>query len=299
MVPLWHPGSTGLGVKTEKMTWGSWMPHKFKIAVSGCPRNCAEATIKDFGIVCVDSGYELHVGGNGGIHVRATDFLCKVATEEEALEYCAAFIQVYREEARYLERTAPWIERVGVDYVKARVVEDEAGRRALAERFHHSQKFSQTDPWAERAAGDRADLHQHLEPLAFPRLPPPRRRCGVNTVMTNWIDIGTLNDIPQRGARTVRFEGAKEIAVFRTGDDKVFALVNECPHKKGPLSQGIVHGHSVACPLHNWNIALGSGEAQGPDSGCTPTVPVREENGRILLAHPAGIADATTLEDAA
>lgn len=160
--------STGLGVKTEKMTWGSWMPHKFKIAVSGCPRNCAEATIKDFGIVCVDSGYELHVGGNGGIHVRATDLLCKVASEEEALEYCAAFIQVYREEARYLERTAPWIERVGVDYVKARVVEDEAGRKALAERFHHSQKFSQTDPWAERAAGDRADLHQHLEPLAFP-----------------------------------------------------------------------------------------------------------------------------------
>src|SRR3546814_7910652 len=83
------------------------MPHKFKIAVSGCPRNCAEATIKDFGIVCVDSGYELHVGGNGGIHVRATDLLCKVATEAEAMDTCAAFIQLYREEARYLERTAP------------------------------------------------------------------------------------------------------------------------------------------------------------------------------------------------
>jgi hypothetical protein len=70
--------STGLGVKLEKMTWGSWMPHKFKMAVSGCPRNCAEATIKDFGVVCVDSGYELHVGGNGGIKVRVTDLLCKV-----------------------------------------------------------------------------------------------------------------------------------------------------------------------------------------------------------------------------
>ena len=78
--------STGLGVKIERMSWGSWMPHKFKIAVSGCPRNCAEATIKDFGIVCVDSGYELHVGGNGGIHVRATDLLCKVATEQEAMD---------------------------------------------------------------------------------------------------------------------------------------------------------------------------------------------------------------------
>jgi nitrite reductase (NADH) large subunit len=158
--------STGLGVRTERMTWGSWMPHKFKIAVSGCPRNCAEATIKDFGVVCVDSGYELSVGGNGGIKVRATDFLCKVTTEEEALEYCAAFIQLYREEARYLERTAPWIERVGVDYVKARVVEDDAGRKALSQRFLYAQSFSQEDPWATRACGDRADLHQHLVPQA-------------------------------------------------------------------------------------------------------------------------------------
>src|SRR6218665_2473326 len=116
--------STGLGVKLEQMTWGSWMPHKFKIAVSGCPRNCAEATIKDFGVVCVDSGYELHVGGNGGIKVRATDLLCKVGTEAETMDVCAAFIQLYREEARYLERTAPWIERGGLDHVKAGLFAD-------------------------------------------------------------------------------------------------------------------------------------------------------------------------------
>jgi nitrite reductase (NADH) large subunit len=154
--------STGLGVKIERMTWGSWMPHKFKIAVSGCPRNCAEATIKDFGVVCVDSGYELSVGGNGGIKVRATDFLCKVATEEEAMHYCAAFIQLYREEARYLERTAPWIERVGIDYLKARIVEDAPNRDALAARFLFSQSFSQEDPWAERAAGADAAQHSHM-----------------------------------------------------------------------------------------------------------------------------------------
>src|SRR3546814_3820316 len=79
--------STGLGIKIEQMSWGSWMPHKFKIAVSGCPRNCAEATIKDIGVICVDSGYELHIGGNGGIHLRGTDLLCKVETEQEALDY--------------------------------------------------------------------------------------------------------------------------------------------------------------------------------------------------------------------
>lgn len=154
--------STGLGVKLEKMSWGSWMPHKFKIAVSGCPRNCAEATIKDFGVICVDSGYELHVGGNGGIKVRATDLLCKVSTEPEAMEHCAAFIQLYREEARYLERTAPWIERVGLDYLKARIVDDDEGREALAARFHLSQSFSQDDPWAERAAGQDREQHAHM-----------------------------------------------------------------------------------------------------------------------------------------
>ena len=154
--------STGLGVKLERMCWGSWMPHKFKMAVSGCPRNCAEATIKDFGVICVDSGYELHVGGNGGIKLRGTDVLCKVATEEEALEYSAAFVQLYREEARYLERTAPWIERVGIDHVRRCIVEDEEGRRALAARFLYSQSFSQDDPWAQRAAGEESHHHRHL-----------------------------------------------------------------------------------------------------------------------------------------
>jgi nitrite reductase (NADH) large subunit len=165
--------STGLGIKTEQMTWGSFMPHKFKIAVSGCPRNCAEATIKDFGVICVDSGYELSIGGNGGIKLRGTDFLCKVATEQEALDHCAAFIQLYREEARYLDRTAPWVERVGLDYIKQRIVEDVDGRVALTARFHFSQRFMQDDPWAKRAAGEDYKLHQHLaeiRPLATPAL---------------------------------------------------------------------------------------------------------------------------------
>ena len=151
--------STGLGIRLEQLTWGSWTPHKFKMAVSGCPRNCAEATIKDLGVVCVDSGYELHVGGNGGVKVRATDFLCKVETEAEVLEYTGAFMQLYREEARYLERTAPWLERVGLSYVKQRVVEDAEGRKALHARFLESQKYAQIDPWRARAEG--ADAHEY------------------------------------------------------------------------------------------------------------------------------------------
>ncbi len=155
--------STGLGIKVEKMTWGSWTPHKFKIAVSGCPRNCAEATIKDFGVVCVDSGYEIHVGGNGGIKVRVTDFLCKVCSEAEVLEYCGAFMQLYREEAHYLDRTAHWIERVGLAYVKQHIVDDAAKRAELYARFLESQRNSQDDPWKARAEGK--DAHEYA-PLA-------------------------------------------------------------------------------------------------------------------------------------
>jgi nitrite reductase (NADH) large subunit len=154
--------STGLGVKLERMSWGSWMPHKFKMAVSGCPRNCAEATIKDFGVVCVDSGYELHIGGNGGIKVRATDLLTRVDTEEEALQMSAAFIQLYREDAWYLERTAPWVERKGVEWVRSQLLDDPEAIDRLARRFHYSQQFMQDDPWAERAAGKHAELHAHL-----------------------------------------------------------------------------------------------------------------------------------------
>lgn len=104
-----------------------------------------------------------------------------------------------------------------------------------------------------------------------------------------WIDIGWLDQIPVRGSRTVPVEGGEEIAVFRTGDNQVFALVNRCPHKGGPLSQGIVHGHSVACPLHNWNIALRTGEAQGEDKGCTPVVPVKVVSGRVLLCRTSAL----------
>ncbi|QPH52249.1 nitrite reductase large subunit NirB [Pontivivens ytuae] len=155
--------STGLGIRIEKALWGAWSPHKFKLAVSGCPRNCAEATCKDFGVVCVSEGYQLHVGGAAGMEVKPTQLLCTVATEDEAVEYCAAFYQLYREGARYLDRPWKWIDRVGLDHVKEKVVEDAESREALAARFFHSQTFFQHDPWAERANGK--DAHEFM-PMA-------------------------------------------------------------------------------------------------------------------------------------
>lgn len=103
---------------------------------------------------------------------------------------------------------------------------------------------------------------------------------------SRWRDVGALEEIPSRGARVVATRGG-DVAVFRTGDDAVFALFDLCPHKGGRLSQGIVHGGFVTCPLHNWVIALSDGRAREPDEGCARAVKVRVEGGRVLLALPA------------
>jgi nitrite reductase (NADH) large subunit len=158
--------STAMGIALEKATWGSWHPHKVKLAVSGCPRNCAESTIKDFGVVATEAGWDLHVGGNGGIKVRATELLCKVTTEEEVMEYACAFLQLYREEARYLERTAHWIERVGLKYVQEKMVDNAELRRSLYAKFLHAQSYAQKDPWAEQTEDKQAQKFGAMAELA-------------------------------------------------------------------------------------------------------------------------------------
>ncbi len=135
-----------MGVKLEKMLFDMYAPHKVKLAVSGCPRNCAEAGIKDVGIIGVDSGYELYIAGNGGIKTEVAQFLCKVGTDEEVMEYAGAFLQLYREEGWYLERTCHYLERVGMDYVKRRILEDGEGRQALYTALMAALKDAR-DPW--------------------------------------------------------------------------------------------------------------------------------------------------------
>lgn len=153
--------STGLGIKLEKKLWGSWSPHKVKLAVSGCPRNCAEATCKDIGVVCVDSGYQIGVGGAAGMDVKETERLADVASEQEAIDLATAFMQLYRENAKYLDRPYKWIAKVGLDWVKERIVDDLDERRALIERFELSQSIYQKDPWAEHVA-EIADTYKPL-----------------------------------------------------------------------------------------------------------------------------------------
>jgi nitrite reductase (NADH) large subunit len=140
--------STQMGKDLERALWRMYAPHKVKIAVSGCPRNCAEAGIKDVGVIGVDSGWEIYVAGNGGIKTEVAQFFVKLKTPDEVLEYSGAFLQLYREEGWYLERTCHYVSRVGLDYVKKKILDDAALRTALWDKL----KFSldgEPDPWFE------------------------------------------------------------------------------------------------------------------------------------------------------
>jgi len=155
--------STGLGIRIEKFMWGSWTPAKLKMAVSGCPRNCSEATCKDIGIICVDSGFEIHFAGAAGLDIKGTEVLGMVKTEDEALEHVVALAQMYREQGHYLERIYKWAKRIGFDEARSQIMDDPAKRKAYFERFVFSQKFAQIDPWSERVSGK--DKHE-FNPMA-------------------------------------------------------------------------------------------------------------------------------------
>ncbi|PYE46663.1 assimilatory nitrite reductase (NAD(P)H) large subunit precursor [Rhizobium sp. PP-F2F-G20b] len=155
--------STGFGIRLEKFMWGSWTPAKLKLAVSGCPRNCAEATCKDIGVICVDSGYEIHFAGAAGLDIKGTEVLGLVATEDEALEHIVALAQMYREQGRYLERIYKWAKRVGLDEIRRQIMGDAEKRKGYFDRFVFSQTFAQVDPWSERVSGK--DKHE-FKPMA-------------------------------------------------------------------------------------------------------------------------------------
>jgi len=155
--------STGLGIKLEKDLWGSWTPHKLKLGVSGCPRNCAEATCKDIGIVCVDSGYQVSIGGAAGMEVKETKLLVQVATEEEVMEVVRAVTQLYREGAKYLDRIWKWMDKVGLDWIKEQI-EDLEIRKAAAARFDLSQSIYRRDPWADHVK-EKADTYKPMKEI--------------------------------------------------------------------------------------------------------------------------------------
>ncbi len=154
--------STGLGIRLEKSLWGSWTPAKVKLAVSGCPRNCAEATCKDIGIICVDSGFDIHFAGAAGLDIKGTEVLGHVDHADDVIVYVSALLQMYREQGHYLERIYKWARRVGIETVRDQIMDDAEKRMNFFKRFNESQLVAQVDPWKQRCMG--TDKHE-FEPL--------------------------------------------------------------------------------------------------------------------------------------
>jgi nitrite reductase (NADH) large subunit len=272
--------STALGVKLEQSTERLYTPHKVKMGVTGCPRNCAEVTVKDIGIMAIQGGWEVYVGGAAGMRVRKTDLLVRVEHENSALEAAHLFLQYYREQAEYLERTYDFVERVGIARVRAETVEaPEDARAALLERFRRSREIA-AEPWAE---GDTPATPHQFSPLA-----PVAARPGET------VRVAALAELPLGEGRAVRV-GAREIALFRGDGDRVRAVAARCPHAGGPLADGIVSGGRVTCPLHAWSFDLASGEGVSPGGHCDaiPTYATHVESGDVFVTLPARGASAS------
>jgi nitrite reductase (NADH) large subunit len=165
------------GIELEQMIEGLYTPHKVKLAVSGCPRNCAESLIKDIGIVAIEGGWELYVGGGGAGTIKKGELLATVATKDEVLRLAVIFLQHYREHGEYLERTMPFVERVGLDAIRAAVLDEASGEPArLLERFRIAKAACDPDPWRERRAPVTANQFSELDSDATPVGPLEVRR---------------------------------------------------------------------------------------------------------------------------
>ncbi|HZV72901.1 MAG TPA: hypothetical protein VFF79_04220, partial [Conexibacter sp.] len=153
----------GVGIELERRMEGLYTPHKVKSAVTGCPRNCAEAYVKDIGLVAIEGGWEVYVGGAAGSRVRKGDLLTTVASGDDAIRVALTFLQLYREQGEYLERTYDYVERVGLEHVRAAVLDEAGGEPArLRERFAIAKAAADPDPWLER--------HDPVHPKQFAEL---------------------------------------------------------------------------------------------------------------------------------
>ena len=249
--------STGLGIKLEKRLWGSWTPHKVKIGVSGCPRNCAEATCKDVGIVCVDSGYQIGVGGAAGMDVKATELLAAVPTEAEAIEIVTAFVQLYRENAKYLDRPYKWIAKVGLDWVKARVV----GRPRQPRRARRPLR-AQPAHLPDRPLG--ADAPKAPSATSSPRWRPAREGGSRMNALTESgsISAPSTTSRPRRpGGEAPRAAASPSSAPPRTRSSPSTTAARTRAARSPRAS---CTAASVTCPLHNWVISLETGRRRAP-----------------------------------
>ena len=253
--------STALGIKIESRFQGLESPAKIKMAVTGCPRNCAESLCKDVGVVAVDGGrWEIYIGGAAGAHIRKGDLLATVDDPDLVVTLSGRFMQYYRENAKWLERTYAFVPRVGADFLREVIVEDSLGIAAELDARMQESVDAYQDPWQEGADAGHPRPVPHLPAVGGPPAGagPMTRRSSARPSARPAHRLGPLDQIPIGEGRAFGVDG-QQVAVFRLRTGAVYAVSAVCPHKGGPIADGQIDGSIVLCPLHMNAFELATG----------------------------------------
>ncbi len=239
--------SLALGQRLGNRYRGMMGPAKLKMGVSGCPRNCSEATIKDFGVVAVEGGWDVYIGGNGGAHVCVAHKITQVKTDDEVVRIADRFYEYYRRHAKYGERAALFVERLGLKPVADALLQ--APPEALQELEDSLQQTidNYSDPWlaADGTLDNTADVAAAVDADGF-------------------VDLGATADIPPGSSRLYHV-GDEPIAVFHGRDGRWIAAHGICPHKSGPIVDSIYGNGRLVCPLHSYSFDVTTGVCDNPD----------------------------------
>ena len=304
----------GFATRVENRYKGIRAPHKIKMAVSGCARECAEAQSKDVGLVATEAGYNLYVCGNGGATPRHADLLVTDIDEETAIRYIDRFLMYYITTADKLNRTAAWSQKLerGLDHIRDVVVEDKLGIAGeLEERMQRlvdtygcewarvvrnpalRARFQQFVNTAESSPDiDMVSEREQQRPADWPCGAEPLQQIQALDAKTSWVHVGTVRDFPADGGATVKY-GQEQIAVFNfTSRGEWYATQQMCPHRQAfVMSRGIIGDREgepkVACPLHKKTYSLRTGQCTSGGEYSLEVYPVRVEGEDVLLQLPA------------
>jgi nitrite reductase (NADH) large subunit len=239
-------------------------PAKVKMGVSGCPRNCSEATIKDFGVVAVEGGWDVFIGGNGGAQVYVAQKIAQVKTDEEVIRIADRFYEYYSRNARYGERSAHFIERVGLKTVTDAILHAPEEELCELETRFAQLRSNYKDPWETDPQPEGEPVNQKT------------------TADDPFIAIAQTDDLPPGGSREIDVNG-QPVALFHTRDGNWIATDGRCPHEQGPLVDCILGNGRLTCPIHSYSFDIKTGACDNPDIDPLPVYPVEIREGSVWV----------------
>ncbi len=252
--------SMTLGTKMCDRYHGMTGPAKFKMGISGCPRNCAEATIKDFGVVAVEGGWDVFIGGNGGAQVAVGKKIARVKTHDEVMKIADRFYEYYRLHGKYLERTSHFVARTGVEKIADAILYDTPDKLKKLEYDFALARASIKNPWKKH-----------------PELVNAEDSGEVSSAADGWFTIAETDDVASGGSKLIRTSRG-EFAVFHTHDGKWIVTEALCPHEKGPIVDSIYGGGRLNCPIHSYSFDSVTGKSSSENVGNLKVYQNRIEN---------------------